>query len=421
MFKAITGSQGNAPRRTERAVSRAVMGMLCAVVLAACGSSSSSSAGSGAQGGKSGAATGSPITIALDGMKITGLDLLTGEQAGAQAAADQINANGGFGGHKVVIDTCNSMAAAAQTTDCAHKLVTGHPVAMIGCELNWALAGALQLFASQKIPSFNCVNTKPDYTNPWNFGLSDGGLGDVRGMARWLCAQSDVKTVGTIAADVPAEHQVVPMGESLLDKCGKKKSIVYFPPTASDYGPYVAKVLASHPDFVQIQAPAAASALSLIKNLKQAGFQMDHVGAASSGFEYSGWKAAGSTLNGVYMQLEFDNWNDTNNPDVAAYLKAMRAASQDPKSVNPEWGYNSVMWIYAAAKAIGFDKFDASTLTDFMRTKNGVDIPLSRKLVNPGPTGYPQVKQPYTQLVQWQNGKFKTVTSHTNQGWLYGY
>jgi hypothetical protein len=292
---------------------------------------------------------------------------------------------------------------------------------MIGCELNWGLAGAMQLFASEKIPSFNCVNTKPDYTNQWNFGLSDGGFGDVRGMAKWLCSQPDVKTVGTITADVPAEHQVVPSAESVLNQCGKKKVIVYFPTTASDYGPYVAKLLASHPDFVQIQAPAAVSALSLMKNLSQAGFPMDHVGAASSGFDYSGWKDAGSSLNGVYMQLEFDNWDDTSNPDVAAYLKAMQGSSQDPRSVNPEWGYNSVMSIYAAAKAIGFDKFTPDALASFMRTKNGVKIPLSRQLVNPGPSGYPQVKQPYTQLVQWHDGRFKTVTSGTDDGWVRGY
>lgn len=416
MSEASTGSETRVATHIRYAVVALVVVLVGAAALAACGGSSSSASGS-----RSGAASGSPITIALDGMHITGLDLLTGQQAGAQAAASEINSMGGIGGHKVVIAVCNSMAAAAATTACAHKLLTTHPVAMIGCELNWGQAGGLQLFASQKIPSFNCVNTTQDYTNPWNFGLSDGGFGDVRGMARWLCSQSSVKTVGTITADVPAEHQVVPQAESVLNKCGKQKVIIYFPPTATDYGPYVAKMLSYHPNFIQLQAPAATSALELLKNLKQAGFPMDHVGAASSGFDYAGWKAAGSTLNGAYMQLEFGNWDATSNPDVATYLKAMQGSSQDPKSVNPEWGYNSVMWIYTVAKMVGFSKFNSASLANFMRTRNGVHIPLSRQLANPGPAGYQQVKQPYTQIVQWENGKFHTVMSGTRQGWMYGF
>ncbi len=409
----------------------------CAAALAACGSSSSSSSSSSStvaanssassSGSSTGAATGSPITIALDGMKITGLDLLTQETAGAQAAVNKINAEGGFGGHKVVLAVCNSMVAAAPTTECAHKLVTSHPLAMIGCELNWGTSGAVQLFAAAHIPSFNCVNTTQDYTNPWNFGIQDGGYGDVRGTANWLCSQSNVHTVGVITADVPAEHQVVPQAMSPLAKCGKKVNIIYFPPVATDYGPYVAKMVATHPDFVQLQAPSPPAALELIKNLHQAGFPSDHIGAASSGFDPNAWKAAGATLNGIHVQLEgFDSWNDTSNPDVAAYVKAMQASPQTAgttniDSVNSETGYSDVMWLYTLGKTIGFDKLTGSAIANFMRTHNGIHIPLSRSLVNPGPKGYAQDKQPYTSLAQWENGKLVLVTNGTQNGFVYGY
>jgi Periplasmic binding protein len=427
--------------RIKHPVVGLLVAVLCTSALAACGSSStttnttSASAPSGASATTTagsttaGATTATstvvsagkaPIVFALDGMNIPGLDLLTGQTAGADAAANVINSEGGFGGRKVVVSVCNSMVAAAPTLDCAHKLLADNPVAMFGCELNWGL-GALQLFASHQIPSFNCVNTTPDYTNPWNFGLSDGGFGDVRGMARWVCSQSDVKVYATIAADVPAEHVVIPLADSILPTCGKKFNIVYFPPTATDYGPYVQKLLQFHPDFVQIQAPAPTSGLQILHALNQAKFPSNKIGIASSGFDQTDWQSAGSVLNGVYMQLEFDNWDNTSNPDVAAYLKAMQGSSQSPYSVNPQWGYNSVMWFYTVAKQLGFDKFTSLSLANFMRTQNGVAIPISRQLVNPGPKTYPQVKQPYTQIVQWNSGKFTTVMQGTQQGWVYGY
>jgi ABC-type branched-subunit amino acid transport system substrate-binding protein len=399
--------------RAGHAIIGLVAVLLAAAALAACGSSTG--------GGNSSGAGKSPITFALIGMKTPGLDLLTGETAGAQAAAKEINAEGGFGGHKVVIDVCNSMAVPATAIDCAHSTLAKHPVAMFGCELAWGPSGAVQIYASEKVPSFNCVNTTQDYTNPWNFGLNDGGFGDLRGFSKWLCSQSAVHTVATLGADVPAEHQVIPSAEKVLNQCGKRTVFIYFPATATDYAPYIAKVLAQHPDFVQIQAPSSTSGVEIFQAFQQAGYPADKLSAASSAFDYETLKSAGPAVNGAYSTSEFRSWGETRDPEVAAYLKAMKGSPVNPRDVNPQTGYAELMWFYTVARKVGFDKFNSASLTSFMRTKSGVAMPMSRELINPGPSGYPQVKQPYTMIVQWKNGKLNKVTKGTDQGWIRGY
>ena len=54
-------------------------------------------------------------------IKIPGSDLYTPYSAGAKAAADVMNAQGGWGGAKVVIDTCNSQLQASLNITCAHQ------------------------------------------------------------------------------------------------------------------------------------------------------------------------------------------------------------------------------------------------------------------------------------------------------------
>jgi hypothetical protein len=80
------------------------------------------------------------------------------------------------------------------------------------------------------------------------------------------------------------------------------------------------------------------------------------------------------------------------------------------------------MLIAEAAKQIGADQFDSSTLAQFLQTKNGVKIPLSRTLVNPGPSVAPSEKQPYARLYQWKGGTFNLIPAGpAKDGWLQGW
>ena len=133
-------------------------------------------------------------------------------------------------------------------------------------------------------------------------------------------------------------------------------------------------------------------------------------------------KQAGSAMDGAYLENQFTPWGYTQDREVAAYLKACRAAGVDGRNPSVEWGYAYVMFLYTAAKKIGFDKFNGNSLARWMNKANGIHIPLSRTIVNPGPKGYPQIKQPYQRIARWKGGKFVILpVGPKKDGWVYGF
>lgn len=417
--------------RTKHAAAGLVVALLSLSGLTACGSgddaetTSTGGAGSSTADAAAGGAIDEskpPVRFALNTLQIPGSDLLTPFAAGAQAAADEINANGGFGGRRVVIDSCNTQGQPASASVCAHKTLAKDPIAEFGCELTWTTTG-LQLYAKAKVPSFNCLNSPEDFKNPWSFGAMPGGFGEMRAMARYLCSWSDVQKVVTFVLDLPTQRRDVPTAvEPVLDECGKEVEFVHFPLTATDLTPYVAEVLDHDPDFVITFPLSGAQVVQMFKAFQQSGFPADRISVPSSALNYeTAMEPAGAAMEGAWSTLEFTNWDDESDPEIAEYLKAMEGSDVDARSSNPQWGYQSIKWFYKVAEEVGFDEFDSRTLAEFMSTETGVDMPLSRELINPGPQGYPQVKQPYVQIVQWKDGQVNTITEGTDDGWILGY
>lgn len=401
-----------------RRVGLALTVLACAAGLAACGSSSSSSSGSGG-GTNSASASKSPVVIDLVSMKLPGLDFLDTYNAGAVAAAKVINSQGGFGGRQLVIKQCNSMLQPSVATTCAHKALSDNPVAMVGCEPAWSASG-LPILGAKGIPSFNCLNGGADFTDPNSVNVLAGGTGEYTAGARFICTLPNVKTVAWIAQNNTEQQKDVPPAlTSIFKSCGKTVSFEWFPQTSVDPSPYVVKVVQKHPDFVMIN-DGGAILVSMLKDFQQQGFPATHIYSSSAGLNYDQiLRPAGNAANGVYFTDETRSWDDAS-PDVAAYNKAM-AGQSNPRNFAPMQIYADIMWIYTAAKNIGFSKFTPQALLHYTQTANGVHIPLSRTLTNPAPKGFSAVKQPYAQVLQWNNGKLTVVTKGTENGWLKGY
>jgi ABC-type branched-subunit amino acid transport system substrate-binding protein len=400
-------------RRVDRAkLAGVVMALLCGSGLVACGGSAS--AGGGSKG---------PVTLALVSFKVPGSDLLTGYTAGAQAAVNQINAEGGFGGRKLQLVTCNSMMQAAATTACAHRTIADHPVAMFGCEPTWSQAG-LPVYSAAKVSSLGCMTAPADFTSPLSFGLVSGGQGLGGSMAGFLChAMPNVRRTVLFTVDLPLYAAIAKTMAAELKACGKTMGRAVYPATATDVTPYVAKVAEQKPGFVMLMPLAGAGAISIYQDLEQDGIPASHVIVVESNLDHQTLAQAGSAMDGTYGVEQFGSWGDAANPDVEQYLRATKRSRVDPRSGNVATGYASVMFFYAAAKRIGFSTFDAASLTRFMDDKHnaGFHIPMSRSLVIPGPTGYPQVRQPYSEIVQWTHGNLNVVKHGTDDGWVNGY
>lgn len=362
-----------------------------------------------------------PIRVALIGAKIPGLNMLDAFEAGADVAARKLNAEGGVGGREVIVDTCNSMLQPATAVTCARKTVADEPVAQFGCEVSWSATG-LPIYAKAGIPSFNCLNTPEDFSNPMSFGLAASAFGEARGAAKYLCGQADVKKIAVVAQDLPQQRRDTPKAvQPIIDGCGKQVEYFYLPYGSADLTPHFNKVKQAKPDFVVNQS-GSLQTLQMFKAFKQLGYPADKTISADGSFGYDTvLEPSGDAVDGAMSTFQFVSWGDTGNPDVVEYLKEMEGSKIDARDALPQWGYSMVMWIAAVAEELGTDAFDGQALAEFARTKDGTPIPLSRTLENPGPKDFPQQKQPYVQLVQWQDGKLHVVDEGTDDGWVSGY
>ncbi len=363
-----------------------------------------------------------PVRLALISYSIPGADSLTELGQGAKAAAQALNAKGGFGGRKVIIESCNSQLQPAAATACAHKTLAKHPVAEFGCELAWSSSG-LQIYAKAHTPSVNCLNDPTDYHNPWSFGIVGGTTGQNHAMANYLCTRKDLKKVVSFFPDFPVYHSVVyPIMAKTLRACGKQTDIVFYPLTAVDPTPYVNKDVGLKPNFVNFTG-IGGQAIAIFKNLQQNGIKPSQVATTDVDFTDKLIKQAGSAMVGMYLENQFTPWGYTQDKEVAQYLKDCKAAGVNGNSPSVEWGYAYVMFLYTAAKHIGFDKFTGDSLKNWINTANGIHIPLSRTIVNPGPKGYPQIKQPYQRIARFMGGsKFVILpVGPKKDGWVLGF
>jgi ABC-type branched-subunit amino acid transport system substrate-binding protein len=417
-------------RRVAKAFAAAAC---CAAGLAACGGDddNDSPAGATSGGGASTSTSASTSTgkldpskpevhVALISLKIPGSDLLGPYEIGANAAADSINAAGGIGGRKLVIDSCNSQNQAALAATCARRLSGMKPVAFIGCDTALTTSG-LPVFQRDRTPGLWCLNSPAEFKDPLLFGIEAGGPGQQIAMARQLCTRPDVKTVSIQNQDLPQLHSYEPPVRGILEGCGKKVKYVYVAPTAADFTPTLNQLLSAKPDFIMTFPLSGPQTIQYFKAFNQAGFPASKMFTMSSSLDYDTMlKPAGPAMDGVTMMLPNGNPVDPANPDVAAYKKAVEArnGSFGPFNANVQRAYAYVYTIYTAAKETGFDTFDSAALVKFLGTANGVNLPMNRALVNPGSAQQPQIKQPYMQMVQWKGGELVTVTEGTENGWV---
>ena len=169
------------------------------------------------------------------------------------------------------------------------------------------------------------------------------------------------------------------------------------------------------------QSELTSQMVQVAKSLQQQGFPSDHLSLASNALDMKNvFKPAGSALNDVYASDEWTGWGlDTSDADT---YRKWTASLPNPLSGNVVQGWMYMMWLYTAAKHIGFGSFSSSTLTHWLQNSaNGTPIPMSRTYINPGPTGKQAIKQPYVQILHWDNGKMSIVTQGTDNGWVTPY
>lgn len=384
-----------------------------AAVAAGCGEEESAAP----RGDTAKQASGKPLVLAnITDESFPGADWTVFRKAG-EAAAQYINEElGGFGGRPIEIRTCDPKLNPAATTACANKAIEEDAFAEYGLAVSWGQAG-LPVFEKADRVAFDVPTDDVEFSNPASFPLVGGSTAHP-GMAKYICQQHP-KSIVYLVNDLPSVRKYMDATAEVYAGCGVKMTPIYTNPQAVDITPDVAKAVKLKPDYFSM-VYGNKQMVIVYKALQQAGIPGDRIiGPGAAGDTKQFFDLAGDSAEGTLMSFSFASWSDESNADVKLYHEVMeKYDGGNPNGMLTQGAFSAVMTSYLAAKAIGFDKFNAETLAAYLRETPEVPVFMGRPMANPAPNPeFPSVRQPYIRIVQWQNGKLVDKVTD-NDGWF---
>ena len=382
-----------------------------AVVLAAC--SSSSNGGGAVSNGK---AHGAPVKL-LVMYQFQGDPVAQHPEvgAGANAAAEAINAAGGINGHPVQIITCDIHDSATQEEACAQEAVTDKVAAVAGSLFE---SGAQSIPTLQKagIPIIGSlgVYTPGELSNPDVWPLMGGAVTTYPAIP-YLAAKQGLKRIAVIAnpgtgLDQLIKAQAATAGMTYV-------GTVSVPTTATDYSSYVAQLKSLNPQVI-VQVVSTTASAELMKDGQQLGLNATWANQTLN-IDVNNLSTFGDTANGMFITSSFPPATaGAQFPGIATFNKEMDAAEKagiantDIRSAQAVTSWLAVHAIALVAKGTS-GLLTASSLTSAIKSATSVDV---EGLINwqpnaTGPKDFPRVTNSDVYLEKVQGGKLVLASS----------
>jgi branched-chain amino acid transport system substrate-binding protein len=371
------------------------MAGVCAAVavgLAACGSSSSSSSSSAAAGsggaatstgsastsaaagssalGTPKAATGAPVVFGMINIESnSGADFPEVREA-AQAAVKYINAyRGGLDGHPIQLNLCITDGSPATSTQCANKLVSQHPVAILGGS-DLAGSNTLPIYKKAGLALIGGMDLTPAESSSPNAvifndvaqsGNSDIGVYAVKTLH---AKKASVIAIGDTQGTFQAKAFEVPA----VQASGGAAKLFLLPPSQADASSVVASAIGASPDAILLESPSqCVSILSALKSLGNSKpiLSIDPCSAPSV------IKAANGGADGMYWFQPYQDLLATNQTPDVTLTKAILGKYAPAKIAidSPALaGLTTVMNVWSAFHATPVSKLTSSYMLKTLKT-----------------------------------------------------
>jgi ABC-type branched-subunit amino acid transport system substrate-binding protein len=351
-------------RMSIRRASLPAVVAVVALLAAACGSSSSgSSSGSGGSTSAPAATSSAPAATSSSGaatssaasggtIKVGTMIPLTGTGlnypdwlSGAKASVAAINAAGGVNGSKIDLIECDDQNNPNQALACARKLVGDH-VAIIAGGLSLFGTQVAQVLKPSKMSWFGALPiTIPEGQLPNLYPFEAGYLGDYGPTATFAKNDGAKSLAGFVLQGATGAGAAQALQEGAKKAGIAYKGTITVPIDASDYAPYVQKLVGLHADAIGTQL-AAAQFLLLLQASSQAGakFHMYQpaVGIAPNIFQTLGKSnPILSQVTAVASVPPPDPSTESDYPGIKQYLtdiKSYEASSHDPHAAGQYQG-----------------------------------------------------------------------------------
>ena len=372
---------------------------------------------SGGSGGSSGgsAATGGTITIGITGSFTAG----TGYPSiplSAQARVDAINAAGGINGRKVKLVSCSDNLNVNTAIACAQKLLQQKVVAVVS---------PLSAFGNEIYPVFNnahipiigtTTGTPSDATYPVSFPITVGALGGLAGMPAALKSEGATKIglldEGDLGPVTTANEAGFAAGEKAVGfPAGPTIGV---PGTATDFGPYVAKVLEKGVNGLGIYLNNSTSEAQLAQAILQQDPKMKIV-IAGFGVNSQVISALGATASHLKVVLWGQPASAMSAPGIAMFNADMKKyASGQPLDDLDIQGWASVWLFQRVAQGLGKNITAASVLAAMGKlhgmSMGGIYPPLTTTTTCSGCDGATRMFNPTIVVGKIADGKVVAVT-----------
>jgi ABC-type branched-subunit amino acid transport system substrate-binding protein len=327
----------------------AILLCLLVVVLAGCGSSSGGQSGANATDGLKG----KPIRLRVFAPVNTATASYPDAEAGAQAAADAINKQGGIHGRPIEVDFCNTQFEANAANACARAAVQDDVVAIVGHPSTAPETGVLPILQDAKIPDvgLQATGNPVEYTSPASWPLQSATIGAYLALP-FAAEDMHIKRLAVVALDIPNVINEVNEARAAAKAAGLGVTLtntIRVPlQGVTDYTPFAQQIRDSGADGValilaptQVEGVAKAiQSLGLKETLFSNGIVLDQSKISSMG----------SVVNGMILSTPFPPPNDLQNPGVKRYNAELDAsgAGKDP-SLRGLAGINAWLSVYAVA------------------------------------------------------------------------
>ena len=324
---------------------------LAAGALAACGSSNGSGSGS----------AGDPIVLFQTNSFSGQVSTKPQTKTGAEAAVDEINADGGINGRKLKLVTCDNTGDPNITNDCVKKAKDAHAAAYVGSAIYFP--ATWKLIEAEKIPYLFGTGLTPDEYNATNSFPLSGQAGWYYGIASYL------KKLGAKhPAIIRCEIDACAYGETLLGDALKYQGMnpaksVVAPLATTDYSSFAAAAMKGGTDAVVVTGSEATATLEA-KALYQQGFK-GKVISVSACISTGAIPNLGPAAQNLYV-VGLTQSPTVSNTLTKQFDKSMDAV--DPKAAKDELAlgaYAGVKLFAEVAKKL--DKVDAATVLEALQ------------------------------------------------------
>lgn len=348
--------------QTKRWLISAAAVAVTALAAAGCGSSSTAGSATGAPSTAStpSAAAGTSAAVAASGSTIT-IGYINEEndpaasyptiRDGANAAVSYINSQlGGLGGHPIKFDVCLTQLSSGGAR-CAQQMVQDKVRAVTG-GINLTSTQIWPVLKQAGIPYFGMFPVfSADSTSDGNhFYFGGGNQATFPGAAKYIAEHA--KKIDVLSADVSLD-EIKELTQSVFMANGAT-SVNYIPAPQgqADFSSYLVQIAKDQPDAVLVVFPNP-DCEKIMQEAPSVGLntQMYYISSCAS---QQIFQTAGSAIAGSRFILDTTSFGDTSDPQVAAYLQAMKADGQSQNIDGfSQDGFADVMNLYGVLKRAG--------------------------------------------------------------------